>query len=123
MDLDDLHRLRQRLLDEKDYLAQMYTSSSEGKKKDVRHYILYATTPQLQVLVCILHKIAARKIAIPKKYKHKLARSSKEHFLDELKTTHGVHDMLTRPRREITTYLCKFIPLYAAFLYYLFHLT
>lgn len=121
MNLNDLHRLREKFLSEKKFLAELYSASCENQKRDVRHFIMYATSPQLQVLVIILHKIATKKITVAKKFKQRLVRSKKQSFLDQVKSATDVQQMLTLPRADITSFLCKFVPLYAAFLHYLFH--
>lgn len=121
MDPSDLYRMRQKLMDEKLFLATLFTASNENRKTDVRHYILYATQPQVSLLLMILHKIANKKISIAKKYAHKLSRSKREPDLAKVKSLQGLTAISQLSQREKSTYLCKFVPLYAGFLYYLFH--
>ena len=108
-------------MDEKSFLGNLYTAAENGRKKDARHYVMSATDAQLAVLVYVLHKIAVKNIAIPKKHLLRVARSRKEPLLDKFKKEENVAKILDLPRITLVSLLKSFVPLYGAFLHYLFH--
>ena len=121
-DLNDLGRLREKLLAAKPFLATLYKFGRNKQRRDTANAIFFADQEQLATLLCVLHKISIKVIPIPKREVRRVYRSKHEPFLQKLSNIDFVEKLASGPRKDLISYLKKFTYLYAILLYSLFNI-
>jgi hypothetical protein len=100
---DQLLRLREQMISEKDFLRNIYSCNS----MQAREYLNFATLLQLNILLRILHQLCSGSIKLKATLFDEIIRHKKLKILQTVAKPYALKKMLASSRGEKLTYLYK----------------